>query len=489
MNQEQFVRDWWKGAQKQGTILTKPVRYRQLKERLEKDFVPKTQYDLLQFQYQQILQDVDYQLQTHTKQENETLKENLAEWEERYQGLETNLNQQAQAAKEQKKESKEQNQAEKQLYLTKINDLETAFFNLAKQKLAKKKEVQELVEKLEENWKNDRETWTQERAELEANHQAEKTLLKQTITNLTEQGEQKQTKINELTEGSQGQQTRIQELETNQQNLITQQQTNLQREKELGEQKLAEAKAVFDNYREQKEKELTEQKTFLESQIQAEKDQTWTHAQTITNLEAQLTSQEERNILLQQTNQTQQATLQAREATILNNRQRITQLETYLQTSQQDNQAKQQTINTLNQDKISLQTRITELTQANTEQTRLNGELNQTNTNLENELITERTDRRQAETEKNTLQTQLNEVNTKLAGQKTVLEQLLTNREPDSLPASGAGFCLWCHHRRRLVTNKQICHVCDSKIPVTAWAEQQELAEQEITLIKEALHD
>jgi len=38
--QNQFVRQWWKQAQQQGTILTKPVRYRKLKESLQKDYVP-----------------------------------------------------------------------------------------------------------------------------------------------------------------------------------------------------------------------------------------------------------------------------------------------------------------------------------------------------------------------------------------------------------------------------------------------------------------
>ncbi|CAJ0756313.1 12450_t:CDS:1, partial [Entrophospora sp. SA101] len=37
-----------------------------------------------------------------------------------------------------------------------------------------------------------------ERGELTENHQAERSTLSQTITNLTEQNEQKQTKINQL---------------------------------------------------------------------------------------------------------------------------------------------------------------------------------------------------------------------------------------------------------------------------------------------------
>jgi hypothetical protein len=61
-------------------------REKQLRQIIKRDYVPKTQHEQLaqekqdlEFKHGQILLDVDYQLQTHTKQENETLKENLAD--------------------------------------------------------------------------------------------------------------------------------------------------------------------------------------------------------------------------------------------------------------------------------------------------------------------------------------------------------------------------------------------------------------------------
>jgi hypothetical protein len=52
-------------------------REKQLRQIIKRDYVPKTDYQILHSQYQQILNDVDYQLQIHTKRENEELKENL----------------------------------------------------------------------------------------------------------------------------------------------------------------------------------------------------------------------------------------------------------------------------------------------------------------------------------------------------------------------------------------------------------------------------
>ena len=54
-------------------------RERQLRQIIKRDYVPKTDYQTLHFQHQQILLDVDYQLQVQTKEENETLKKDLAE--------------------------------------------------------------------------------------------------------------------------------------------------------------------------------------------------------------------------------------------------------------------------------------------------------------------------------------------------------------------------------------------------------------------------
>ncbi|CAH1765051.1 3968_t:CDS:2 [Entrophospora sp. SA101] len=115
-------------------------REKQLRQIIKRDYVPKNDYQTLHFQYQQTLNDVDYQLQVHTKKENEE-----------YGELEENLNQQAQAHHEQQTNLKEQSHQEKQLYLAKINDLEQALLNLAKQKLKGKKEAQEFLTQLEQN--------------------------------------------------------------------------------------------------------------------------------------------------------------------------------------------------------------------------------------------------------------------------------------------------------------------------------------------------
>ncbi|CAJ0762168.1 5740_t:CDS:2 [Entrophospora sp. SA101] len=54
-------------------------REKQLRQIIKRDYVPKNDYQTLHFQYQQTLNDVDYQLQVHTKKENEELKRDLAE--------------------------------------------------------------------------------------------------------------------------------------------------------------------------------------------------------------------------------------------------------------------------------------------------------------------------------------------------------------------------------------------------------------------------
>jgi hypothetical protein len=54
-------------------------REKQLRQIIKRDYVPKTDYQTLHFQYQQTLNDVDYQLQIHTKQENAELKKDLAD--------------------------------------------------------------------------------------------------------------------------------------------------------------------------------------------------------------------------------------------------------------------------------------------------------------------------------------------------------------------------------------------------------------------------
>jgi len=49
----------------------------QLRQKIKREFVPLEKYQALQFAHQQTLLDVDYQLQVHTKKENETLKQEL----------------------------------------------------------------------------------------------------------------------------------------------------------------------------------------------------------------------------------------------------------------------------------------------------------------------------------------------------------------------------------------------------------------------------
>ncbi|CAH1759302.1 8392_t:CDS:2 [Entrophospora sp. SA101] len=56
-----------------------PRKITKLKESLQKDYVPLEKYQALEFTHQQILLDVDYQLQIHTKEENQQLKQDLAE--------------------------------------------------------------------------------------------------------------------------------------------------------------------------------------------------------------------------------------------------------------------------------------------------------------------------------------------------------------------------------------------------------------------------
>jgi len=54
-------------------------RERQLRQIIKRDYVPLKDYQALQFNYQQTLNDVDYQLQVFTKQENEKLKQEVKE--------------------------------------------------------------------------------------------------------------------------------------------------------------------------------------------------------------------------------------------------------------------------------------------------------------------------------------------------------------------------------------------------------------------------
>jgi hypothetical protein len=54
-------------------------RERQLRQIIKRDYVPLKDYQALEFNYQQALNDVDYQIQVFTKEENETLKKDLAE--------------------------------------------------------------------------------------------------------------------------------------------------------------------------------------------------------------------------------------------------------------------------------------------------------------------------------------------------------------------------------------------------------------------------
>jgi murein endopeptidase len=97
-------------------------RERQLRQIIKRDYVPKTDYQTLHFQHQQVLLDVDYQLQVNTKQENENLKKTV-------QALTLLANQRKQALEQEK----------------------SALITLAKQKLKNKKEAQALVEQIETN--------------------------------------------------------------------------------------------------------------------------------------------------------------------------------------------------------------------------------------------------------------------------------------------------------------------------------------------------
>jgi len=97
-------------------------RESQLRQLIKRDYVPKTDYQTLHFQHQQVLQDVDYQLQVHTKQENENLKKVI------------------QALTHLANSRKQELEREKQ-----------ALINLAKQKLTSKKAAQTLVEQIETN--------------------------------------------------------------------------------------------------------------------------------------------------------------------------------------------------------------------------------------------------------------------------------------------------------------------------------------------------
>ena len=173
-------------------------REQQLRQIIKRDYVPKEEYQSLQYELNQTLLDVDYQLQVNTKQENERLKQELknlqTDWENRYQELETNLNHQAQQANQ----NQAQAQKEKQLYLNKITDLEQALLSLAKQKIKTKKEAKELLNQLETNWNNDKDTWKKEQAEREKQHQTEREQTHEEIKHLKQQLQQSHLKETEL---------------------------------------------------------------------------------------------------------------------------------------------------------------------------------------------------------------------------------------------------------------------------------------------------
>jgi len=147
-----FARNWWKQTQKYNTILTKPIIRRKLEHKVKE----------LETKKQTLQQDLN-----QNQQENK-------DWEERFNELEELNSQQAQGYKIREKELKETNQ----LYQQKVNDLETQLFTLAKQKIKGKKETQELLNQLENNWKEDKERWEQEKSQLQkANERFNQSLL------------------------------------------------------------------------------------------------------------------------------------------------------------------------------------------------------------------------------------------------------------------------------------------------------------------------
>lgn len=154
-------------------------REQQLRNEIKKNHVPLNQFQLLQTEYQRVLIDVDYQLQVETKEENERLKEeltNLKEFsEEQHQSitqLETELKEQTEAIHELNRNLQNQQKLSQSLTILadkRKEDLERekkALLALAKQKIEKKKEWQELLTSLEEKWQSEKEELEQEQAQL-----------------------------------------------------------------------------------------------------------------------------------------------------------------------------------------------------------------------------------------------------------------------------------------------------------------------------------
>ena len=184
----------------------------------------------------------------------------------------------------------------------KTQDLEKQLLNLAKQKLASKKEAKELVNQLQAQWQAKQAEWESEReqaqqqqdlaaqtlAQTKANHAEQVRHLKhkhqQEQNRVKEKGEQKlaetkenletkisslelklevnqreltekQTKINELTEWSAGQHNRILELETSL-NLAGQEKANLEREKGGLQGQLQSQRTVLERLQTNREEEL-----------------------------------------------------------------------------------------------------------------------------------------------------------------------------------------------------------------------------------------
>jgi len=152
----------------------------------------------------------------------------------------------------------------------KQESLEQQLLTLAKQKIANKKEAKALVEQLEQNWKEDRENWEQEKTNLNQNYQSQK-----------EAWNQEKTELN---------QARIEEL------------TRLKSEWEKAK---AELKTTHQN-------SLQEQKEFYKNQLQAQKEQNQTNEQTIQQLNQQIT-----NLTQAQTENTQLQEQVNRQKTVL----------------------------------------------------------------------------------------------------------------------------------------------------------------------------
>ena len=238
-------------------------------------------------------------------------------------------------------EIKEQIETElkRQLTLTqtKIADLENQLLNLAKQKLANKKEAQNLVNQLQNQWQEQQTEWETKQAQLVEEKARQQDYAAQVLA---------QTKAQHAEE--------VRSLKTRHR----QEQT---RTKEEAQQNLNEAKAVYDNYRHQKEQEL-QAKNLKITELQE-----WSAGQhnRILELENNLNLAETEKAQLQQE---KQDILTRASESIREKEGVITNLQNQLQASQQDGQTKQALINTLNEDKVSLQGRVAELAQTLTRQ-------------------------------------------------------------------------------------------------------------------------